>query len=178
MSFSSIAVDVDGIGKSFGSVDALRDISFEVACGEVVALLGPDGAGKTTTVDILSTLTKPERGRARVAGYVVVADPAMVRRSIVITGRNVALDDVLTGYENIVMFGRLQGLNKFAATVRAWELIREAEALGDRIVVIDHGTIIAQGSAATVKLRIDETDCEVVQSIPNSRVEFTPESDA
>ena len=253
MSLASNAVDVDGIGKSFGSVDALRDISFEVACGEVVALLGPDGAGKTTTVDILSTLTKPERGRARVAGYVVVADPAMVRRSIVITGRNVALDDVLTGYENIVMFGRLQGLNKFAATVRAWELIREldledvadrrvgtysggmrrrvdiacgvvvlslvilldepttgldvtsrraiwklvtnfkhagiatlfttrymeeAEALGDRIVVIDHGTIIAQGSAATVKLRIDETDCEVVQSILNSRVEFTPESDA
>ena len=56
--------------------------------------------------------------------------------------------------------------------------MEEAEALGDRIVVIDHGTIIAQGSAATVKLRIDETDCEVVQSIPNSRVEFTPESDA
>ena len=56
--------------------------------------------------------------------------------------------------------------------------MEEAEALGDRIVVIDHGTIIAQGSAATVKLRIDETDCEVVQSILNSRVEFTPESDA
>ena len=136
MSLASNAVDVDGIGKSFGSVDALRDISFEVACGEVVALLGPDGAGKTTTVDILSTLTKPERGRARVAGYDVVADPAMVRRSIMATGQNVALDDVLTGYENIVMFGRLQGLNKFAATVRAWELIRELdlEDVADRRV--------------------------------------------
>jgi len=250
MSLSSIAVDVDGIGKSFGSVDALRDISFEVAYGEVVALLGPDGAGKTTTVDILSTLTRPERGSARVAGYDVVADPAMVRRSIMLTGQHVALDDVLTGYENIVMFGRLQGLEKVAATARARELTREldledaadrrvgtysggmrrrvdlacgmvvrplvvlldepttgldpgsrkaiwkvvttfkragiatlfttrymeeAEALGDRIVVVDHGTIIAQGSAADVKARIDAADCEVVQSIPNGRVEFTPE---
>jgi len=249
MSLSSIAVDVDGIGKSFGSVNAVRDVSFEVAYGEVVALLGPDGAGKTTTVDILSTLTRPERGSARVAGYDVVADPAMVRRSIMLTGQHVALDDILTGYENIVMFGRLQGLEKVAATARARELIREldladgadrrvgtysggmrrrvdiacgmvvlplvvlldepttgldpgsrkaiwklvttfkhagiatlfttryleeAEALGDRIVVIDHGTVIAQGSAADVKARIDAADCEVVQSIPNSRVEFTP----
>ena len=64
------------------------------------------------------------------------------------------------------------------ATLFTTRYMEEAEALGDRIVVIDHGTIIAQGSAATVKLRIDETDCEVVQSILNSRVEFTPESDA
>ena len=109
MSQSDKGVDVEGIGKSFGSVAALRDISFDVGRGEVVALLGPNGAGKTTTVEILSTLTTPDRGRALVAGHDVVSDPAMVRRSIMLTGQHVALDDMLSGYENIVMFGRLQG---------------------------------------------------------------------
>jgi len=109
MSQSDKIVDVDGIGKSFGAVSALRDVSFDVGRGEVVALLGPTGAGKTTTVEILSTLTKPERGRARVAGHDVVIDPAMVRRSIMLTSQHVALDDMLSGYENLVMFGRLQG---------------------------------------------------------------------
>ena len=89
------------------------------------ALLGPNGAGKTTTVDILSTLTRPDRGRARVAGHDVVADPAGVRRSIMLTGQQVALDDMLTGHENLVMFGRLQGLSKSAARARASELSRE-----------------------------------------------------
>ncbi len=124
MSESDKGVDVEGIGKSFGSVDALRDISFDVGRGEVVALLGPNGAGKTTTVEILSTLTKPDRGRARVAGHDVVTDPAMVRRSIMLTGQHVALDEMLTGYENLVMFGRLQGLKKSAARARARELLR------------------------------------------------------
>ncbi|MCB0945138.1 MAG: ATP-binding cassette domain-containing protein, partial [Mycobacterium sp.] len=110
MSQSDNGVDVDGLGKSFGSVHALRDITFHVARGEVVALLGPNGAGKTTTVEILSTLTEPDRGRARVAGHDVVAEPAMVRRAIMLTGQHVALDEMLTGYENLVMFGRLQGL--------------------------------------------------------------------
>ena len=107
-----VGVEVVGIGKSFGAVTALRDVSFEVGRGEVVALLGPNGAGKTTTVEILSTLTKPDRGHARVAGHDVVTQPAMVRRSIMLTGQHVALDEVLTGYENLVMFGRLQGLKR------------------------------------------------------------------
>ena len=75
MSQSDKGVDVEGIGKSFGSVAALRDVSFHVGRGEVVALLGPNGAGKTTTVEILSTLTTPDRGRASVAGHDVVSDP-------------------------------------------------------------------------------------------------------
>jgi hypothetical protein len=91
------AVLVEGIRKSFGAVDALRGISFEVGRGEVIGLLGPNGAGKTTTVDILSTLTRPDAGRAVVAGHDVVADPAGVRRSIMLTGQHVALDDMLTG---------------------------------------------------------------------------------
>ena len=117
------SVVVDGISKSFGSVRALRDISFEVDHGEVVGLLGPNGAGKTTMVDILSTLTRPDRGRAVVAGHDVVTNPAGVRRSITLTGQQVAVDEMLTGHENLVMFGRLQGLSKSAARARATELI-------------------------------------------------------
>lgn len=268
MAESGKGVDVEGIGKSFGSVDALRDISFDVGRGEVVALLGPNGAGKTTTVEILSTLTKPDRGRARVAGHDVVTDPAMVRRSIMLTGQHVALDEMLTGYENLVMFGRLQGLTKRDARARArdllaefdlehaaerrvgtysggmrrrvdiacglvvrpevvfldepttgldprsrqaiWELVttfkdagiatllttqylEEADALSDRIIVIDHGTIVAQGTADELKERTGGTFCEIVPRDPAdvqaladalgsllpefSRAALTPESD-
>jgi ABC-2 type transport system ATP-binding protein len=136
MSKSDRGVAVDGIGKSFGSVAALRDISFHVGRGEVVALLGPNGAGKTTTVEILSTLTTPDRGRASVAGHDVVRDPALVRRALMLTGQHVALDDMLSGYENLVMFGRLQGLTKSAARTRARELLSEfdlEQAAGRRV---------------------------------------------
>ena len=91
------AVVVSGVSKAFGSVTALRDISFEISSGEVLGLLGPNGAGKTTMVDILSTLTRPDRGHAHVAGHDVVADPAGVRRSIMLTGQHVAVDNLLTG---------------------------------------------------------------------------------
>jgi ABC-2 type transport system ATP-binding protein len=231
------SVVVDGIGKSYGQVQALRGINFEVGRGEVIGLLGPNGAGKTTTVDILSTLTRPDRGRALVAGHDVVADPAGVRRSIMLTGQQVAVDDMLTGHENLVMFGRLQGLNKSAARERATELIEEfdlddaanrrvgtysggmrrridigcglvvrpevvfldepttgldprsrqgiwdlvsrfktagiatllttqyleeADALSDRIIVINHGTIIAEGTADELKERTGGSYCEIV----------------
>lgn len=268
MAESGRGVDVDGIGKSFGAVDALRDISFGVGRGEVVALLGPNGAGKTTTVEILSTLTKPDRGRARVAGHDVVTDPAAVRGAIMLTGQHVALDEMLTGYENLVMFGRLQGLKKPDARIRArdllrefdlehaaerrvgtysggmrrrvdiacglvvrpevvfldepttgldprsrqaiWELVttfkdagiatllttqylEEADALSDRIIVIDHGTIVAQGTADELKERTGGTFCEIVPRDPAdvpavvvalgpllpefSRAAITPDSD-
>src|SRR6478672_2767635 len=129
MPVSGKSVNVDGIGKSFGRVHALSDISFDVGQGEVVGLLGPNGAGKTTMVDILSTLTRPDRGRAVVAGHDVVGDPAGVRRSITLTGQQVAVDEMLTGHENLVMFGRLQGLSKSAARTRATELIREFDLI-------------------------------------------------
>jgi len=104
---------------------ALRDISFEVGVGEVIGLLGPNGAGKTTMVDILSTVTRPDHGRAWVAGHEVVAEPAKVRRAIMLTGQQVAVDNMLTGTQNLVTFGRLQGLSKDAAMRRAAELIEE-----------------------------------------------------
>jgi ABC-2 type transport system ATP-binding protein len=119
------SVIVDGISKSFGDVAALHDISFDVSRGEVIGLLGPNGAGKTTMVNILSTLTRPDRGHAWVAGHDVVSHPARVRRSIMLTGQQVAVDNMLTGQQNLVMFGRLHGLRKSAARARATELIRE-----------------------------------------------------
>ena len=125
MPTSEKGVIVDGIGKSFGDVVALRNISFEVNRGEVIGLLGPNGAGKTTMVDILSTLTRPDHGHAWVAGHDVISHPGRVRRSIMLTGQQVAVDDMLTGQQNLVMFGRLQGLKKSAARARAKDLIRE-----------------------------------------------------
>src|ERR1700742_5209246 len=95
------AVVVDGVRKTFGEVVALHEVSFEVNRGEVIGLLGPNGAGKTTIVDILSTLSRPDRGRAAVAGFDCVAEPAGVRRSIMLTGQQVAIDDMLTGHENL-----------------------------------------------------------------------------
>jgi ABC-2 type transport system ATP-binding protein len=231
------AIVVTGIGKTFGSVVALRDISFDVRPGEVLGLLGPNGAGKTTMVDILSTLTRPDHGHAEVAGHDILSDPGGVRRSIMLTGQHVALDDMLTGRENVVMFARLQGLKKSHARSRAEELLRqfdlvdaadrcvstysggmrrridiacglvvrpevafldepttgldprtrqsiwelvsdfkkagigtllttqyleEADALSDRIIVIDHGTIIAAGTADELKERAGATYCEIV----------------
>ncbi|MTL15425.1 ATP-binding cassette domain-containing protein, partial [Nocardia seriolae] len=118
-------VVVEGVEKSFGSVQALRGIDFQAAQGEVLGILGPNGAGKTTTVNILSTLIAPDAGRALVAGHDVVTEAAAVRRSIMLTGQFAALDDALSGYENLVMFGRLMGLRKRAARTRAAELGEE-----------------------------------------------------
>jgi ABC-2 type transport system ATP-binding protein len=235
------AVVVNGIRKTFGPVVALADISFKVRRGEVLGLLGPNGAGKTTMVDILSTLTRPDRGHAEVAGHDVLSDPAGVRRSIMLTGQHVALDGMLSGRENLVMFGRLQGLRKSQARRRAdellhqfelvdaanrsvstysggmrrridiacglvvrpevvfldepttgldprsrqsiWELVsdfkdagiatllttqylEEADALSDRIIVIDHGAIIAEGTADELKERTGATYCEIVPRHP------------
>ncbi len=126
---SDKAVLVAGIKKSFGEVAALSDVSFEVNRGEVLGLLGPNGAGKTTTVNILSTLITPDGGRASIAGHDVVSDPAGVRRSLMLTGQHVALDDLLTGRENLLMFGRLQGLKKKLARQRAHELLEQFDLL-------------------------------------------------
>jgi ABC-2 type transport system ATP-binding protein len=117
-------IELNGIAKTFdGKVHALQDVSFSVATGSVCALLGHNGAGKTTTIKILSTLLRPTAGQAVVAGYDVVRQPGQVRASIGTTGQLAALDWQLTGRENLVLFGRLRGMRRKHAQLRADALI-------------------------------------------------------
>ncbi|MFI7522903.1 ATP-binding cassette domain-containing protein [Micromonospora globbae] len=116
-------IQVSDLRRSFGATVAIDGVGFEVAAGEVVGLLGPNGAGKTTTIHCLTTLLRPDSGTARVAGFDVVRQAAEVRRSIAVTGQFAALDEMLTGRENLVLFGRLLGLGRRAAAARADELI-------------------------------------------------------
>ena len=116
-------IELDGIGKMFGPLPALRDVSFTVPTGSVCGLLGHNGAGKTTVVKILSTLLHPSSGRATVGGYDVVAQPDHVRASIGVTGQDAALDGSMTGRENLALFARLRGMGRSQAKRRADELI-------------------------------------------------------
>ncbi|WP_054815869.1 daunorubicin/doxorubicin resistance ABC transporter ATP-binding protein DrrA [Nocardia arizonensis] len=238
---SDPAVVVQDVRKSFGEVEALRGISFTAAKATVLGILGPNGAGKTTTVKILSTLLRPDSGTATVAGHDVLADPAGVRRSIMMTGQYAALDENLSGRENLELFGRLMGLGRSAARRRAddlleqfdlvsagrravrnysggmrrrvdiacglvvrpevvfldepttgldprsrqgvWDLVRilkeqgitvllttqyleEADILSDRVIVIDKGTVIAEGTADELKEKTGGSYCEVVPLDP------------
>jgi ABC-2 type transport system ATP-binding protein len=226
------AIVADQIGKNFGEVEALASVSFEVPTGTVLGLLGPNGAGKTTAVRILTTIIKPDRGSAHVAGFDVVARPQSVRRSIGLAGQYAAVDENLTGRENLTLIGQLNHLTKAAARERAGELLdqfrltdagdrpartysggmrrrldlgaalvtrppvllldepttgldpvsrqdlwdviaqlvgdgttvllttqylEEADRLADRIVLIDHGSVAAEGTAAELKARVGGT---------------------
>ena len=124
------AIVADRLHKRFKDMVAVDDVSFAVPRGSIVAILGPNGAGKTTTVNMLCTLLAPDKGSATVCGHDVVNDAAAVRRSIMLTGQFAALDEALTGRENLVLFGRLLGLSKSAARQRADELL-ETFALTD-----------------------------------------------
>ena len=106
-----------------GEVKALDDLSLNVEEGTVLSVLGPNGAGKTTTVRILATLLKPDSGHASVAGIDVIKDPGKVRELIGLSGQYAAVDETLTGWDNLVMFGRLYHLGKSASIKRAEELL-------------------------------------------------------
>ncbi len=106
-----------------GEVKALDDLSLDVEEGTVLSVLGPNGAGKTTTVRILATLLKPDSGHASVAGIDVIKDPGKVRELIGLSGQYAAVDETLTGWDNLVMFGRLYHLGKTASIKRAEELL-------------------------------------------------------
>jgi ABC-2 type transport system ATP-binding protein len=232
-----VAVRVRGLVKTYGSTRALDGVDLDIPAGRVLGLLGPNGAGKTTTVRILTTLLRPDSGSAHVAGYDVLAEPDEVRRRIGLSGQYAAVDENLTGYENLYMVGRLYGRRKAAARSRARELLarfqlaeaadrpakgysggmrrrldlagalvaepavvvldepttgldpggrldtwavikelvadgttvllttqylEEADQLADSIVVIDHGRVIARGTADELKAQIGGERLELV----------------
>ena len=230
------AIELDDITKQYGDKQALSGVTFRMPAGTVLGVLGPNGAGKTTTINVLSTLIRPTSGSAKVAGFDVVTQAAQVRKSIGLTGQYAAIDEMLTGRENLVLFGELNGLPRTQARARAdelleafsltdaagrrvgtysggmrrradiacglvaepavvfldepttgldprsrrevWDLVSsltargtsvllttqyldEADALSDSIVVIDHGRVIAEGTADELKERVGGSFCQV-----------------
>jgi ABC-2 type transport system ATP-binding protein len=133
------AVEAEGLVKIYRSrkseVRALDGVDLEVREGTVLGLLGPNGAGKTTTVRILATLLKPNAGTARVAGFDVLREPQSVRKAIGLSGQYAAVDENLTGRENLWMFGRLYQLSSDDAKQRAGELLTsfDLEGAADRV---------------------------------------------
>jgi ABC-2 type transport system ATP-binding protein len=124
---SAPAVRVEGVAKRFGATVALAGVDLEVPEGMVFGLLGPNGAGKTTLIRVLATLLRPDAGRAEVLGHDVVREPAAVRELIGLTGQFAAVDEILTGRENLEMFGRLFDLSREEARRRADELLERFE---------------------------------------------------
>lgn len=142
------AIEATGLTKRFGEVTALSGLDLEVPEGTVFAMLGPNGAGKTTAVSILTTLLQPDEGTVRVAGIDVVADPRGVRRRIGLSGQYAAVDEVLSGFENLEMIGRLYHLGKERSRARAHELL-------DRFELTEAADRSTKGYSGGMRRRLD-----------------------
>jgi ABC-2 type transport system ATP-binding protein len=146
------AVEAEGLVKVYRSrkseVRALDGVDLEVREGTVLGLLGPNGAGKTTTVRILATLLKPDAGSARVAGFDVLREAQSVRKSIGLSGQYAAVDENLTGRENLWMVGRLYHLSRTEARTRADELL-------ERFDLVDAATRVAKTYSGGMRRRLD-----------------------
>jgi ABC-2 type transport system ATP-binding protein len=142
------AVEAVGLQKRFGDTEALRGVDFEIPRATVLGVLGPNGAGKTTAVRILTTLLKPDAGRAVIDGIDVVAEPRRVRSRIGLTGQYAAVDERLTGYENLELVGRLFHLSTKVARERARELL-------DRFDLADAGDRVSKDYSGGMRRRLD-----------------------
>jgi ABC-2 type transport system ATP-binding protein len=145
---SELAIRAEGLVKRYGDVTALAGLSLGVPKGTVLALLGPNGAGKTTAVRILTTLLEPDEGSVVVAGVDVLADPDRARERIGLSGQYAAVDEHLTGYENLDMVGRLYHLGKKRSQDRARELL-------DRLDLEDAGDRPAKTYSGGMRRRLD-----------------------
>ena len=142
------AIEIEDLRKRFGDVQALDGVDLVGAEGDVLALLGPNGAGKSTLVRILSTLVRPDAGRALVLGDDVVADPFTVRREIGLAGQFAAVDELLTGRENLEMIGRLYHLGRAEARARATDVL-------ERFGLTDAGNRRAGTYSGGMRRRLD-----------------------
>src|ERR671938_1346452 len=174
---TATAIEVEGLRKSFGEVNALDGLDFVGPEGAVLALLGPNGAGKTTLVRALATLLRPDSGRALVLGRDVLADPFGVRREIGLAGQFAAIDEVLTGRENLEMVGRLYHLRRAEAPRRAAEVLERfglAQAADRRASTYSGGTRRSLDLAATLvgRPRVLFLDEPTTGLDPRSRAEL------
>jgi ABC-2 type transport system ATP-binding protein len=142
------AIVVEGLEKSYGSVKALCGVDFAARTGSVLGLLGPNGAGKTTAVRILATLLEPDGGQARVTGLDVVKEAAALRAKIGLAGQYAAVDENLTGFENLEMVGRLYHMPRAEARRRADELL-------ERFELTDAAKRIAKTYSGGMRRRLD-----------------------
>ncbi|MDP3685523.1 MAG: ATP-binding cassette domain-containing protein [bacterium] len=141
-------IEVEGLTKSFKDTRALRGVSFSVQRGHVLGLLGPNGAGKTTIVKILTTLLRADGGTARVGGFDVVRDAARVRTIIGLAGQYAAVDDMLTGRENLLMVGALYHLPRSTVRARTTELLQQFR-------LTDAADRLARGYSGGMRRRLD-----------------------
>jgi ABC-2 type transport system ATP-binding protein len=140
METQPLAIRVDGLHKSYGDLQVLKGVDFAVATGSIFALLGSNSAGKTTVVRILSTLLKPDSGTASVGGFDVASQPAQVRESISLTGQFAAVDEILTGRENLIMVARLRLVkNPGSIADNLLDRFGLAEAAGRRVATYSGG---------------------------------------